>query len=366
MSSNDHTNDAAPSRPPTDWGRVADGVFLAGLGVFFLVATTRGLPDGFWLDAVSLWPVLLVSAGIRIIFEKTALAAGVVLGPLVVLSTLFWLAWGTPPTPLPPGEWHALSAVAPEGTKQARIEGDVNGVQVSLETRSLPPLVLAQGRAASRETTAPRLRVDEGEHQATARLEGRQGGIMMIGSRREVWEVGVTDSLPLEVDLTGVFIHTQADLRTGHLTHAQLGGAFNAASLRLPRPSAPVTIQLEAAFSAFDVTVPEGTPTRVSGNGFPLNYVDRGPAQEELSDDEPGYTIVLDGAFCVLNVEEGPPPEGGWPPLPPVREPRVDDGAAGGGVSAPAGSEGPAPAEAPPPAEAGSVPASPPEDPSGG
>ena len=126
-------------RPRTDWGRVADGVGLAGLGVFFLVATVRGLPDGFWMEAISFWPVLLVSAGIRIVFEKTPLAAGMILGPLVVVGTLFWLAWGDAPQIRPPGEWQALSADRPPGVERARVDAELAGVHVGLESRPLGP-----------------------------------------------------------------------------------------------------------------------------------------------------------------------------------------------------------------------------------
>jgi hypothetical protein len=337
--------DVDAPRPRTDWGRVADGIFLAGLGVFFLVAATRGLPEGFWIEAVTFWPVLLVSAGIRIIFDKTAFAAGVILGPLVVLSSLFWLAWGHPPVPRPPGDWHALSAAAPEGTVRARLRADLAGVQLDVDTRHLEAGLLAEGRAASRDGT-PRLRIDEGEGQASVRLEGRHGGLLIIGARREVWELGLTETLPLEVIVEGVFIRTRADLRTGRLIHAEVNGAFNAATLQLPRPRAPVAIHLKGAFSSYDVTVPEGTPVFLRGPGFPLNFTDRGPAREGQSEAEPGYNIVVDGAFTAVSIEEGEPPEGGWPALPPRAFETSEDAEA---------DDGP-PAEAPPAT---------PEDPSG-
>lgn len=328
------------ARPRTDWGRVADGLFLVGLGGFFLVATTRGLPEGFWIEAVTFWPVLLVSAGIRIVFDKTALAAGVILGPMVVLASLFWLAWGHKPTPRPPGEWRALSAVAPEGAKWARLRADLAGAHLDVDSRGLKPNLLAEGRAASRDG-APSLRIDEGEGKASVRLKGRDGGFMMIGTRREVWELGITDALPVEVVVEGIFVRTRADLRTGRLVYAEVNGAFNAARLQLPRPTSPVSIHFKAAFSSYDVTVPEGTPVHVRGPGFPLNFVDKGPAEDGQSDEEPGYNVIVDGAFCVVNVEEGPPPEGGWPPLaPPLETP-------------------PVPAEAPPDAEGGDTEASP-------
>lgn len=305
------TGSEAP-RPRTDWGRVADGVFLAGLGVFFLAATTRGLPDGFWLDAISFWPVLLVSAGIRIVFEKTALAWGVLLGPAVVLATLFWLAWGHPPKPLPPGEWHAISAAQPPGADHARVNGELAGVEVHLETRALAPALLAEGRAASRDRT-PTLRLDPNDGDVTLRLRGRRGGFMMLGTRREVWELALDQDIPLSVDVVGTFVRTGADLRTGRVTDVEINGAFNAALLRLPPTSDPVNIHLQGAFSTFDVTVPAGTPARIQGPGFPLNWVHKGPARDGHSGDEAGYNIIVDGAFCVVNIDEGVAPEGGWP-----------------------------------------------------
>jgi hypothetical protein len=324
MSGTSHDREADARRPRADWGRVADGVFLAGLGVFFLTATVRGLPDGFWLDAVSFWPVLLVSAGIRIVFDRTVLAWGVVLGPLVVLATLFWLAWGERPEPLPPGEWHEVSADRPPGTRHARVSAELAGVEVNLVTRSIEPGILATGRAASRDLT-PTLAVDEADGETTLRLRGRRGGFLMLGTRREVWELALDDDLPLSLDMEGTFIRTSADLRTGWVADTRVSGAFNASLLQLPPTADPVNIHLEGAFSSFDVTVPEGTPVRLQGPGFPLNWVHKGPAQDGHSDEEDGYNLIVDGAFCVVDIDEGPAPEGGWPAARRPRAPGVEE-----------------------------------------
>mgnify|MGYP001816855753 CR=1 FL=1 len=360
-------------RPRTDWGRVADGVGLAGLGVFFLVATVRGLPDGFWMEAISFWPVLLVSAGIRIVFEKTPLAAGMILGPVVVVGTLFWLAWGDPPEIRPPGEWHALSADRPPGTDRARIDVELAGVRVDLEARSLGPALLAEGRAASREST-PRLEVDaHDDGRAELRLSGRDGGFMLIGTRREVWDLGVADSLPLEIKFSGAFIRGQLDLRRGWVTWAETNGAFSAWSVRLPPPSGAVKIRFRGAFNTFDVTVPEGTPVRYHGPGFPIVWGDRGAARNGIGEDTPGYEVILEGAFSVVNIEEGPAPEGGWPPArPPLEDPDEGGEASGDPEAAKEGhsaSESPEaaprlPAEAEP-GSSGSAPEPPAEDPAG-
>jgi hypothetical protein len=87
-----------------------------------------------------------------------------------------------------------------------------------------------------------------------------------------------------------------------------------------------VAIRLEGAFNAFDVIVPEGTPVRYEGPGFPIGWVNKGPAHDGLSDEEPGYRVILDGAFTFVDIDEGPAPEGGYPtPLPPPVEAPDDE-----------------------------------------
>ncbi len=309
--------DLESPRPAANWGRVADGVFLAGLGVFFLLATTRGVPDGFWVEAVSFWPVLLVSWGIRIVFEKTRMPWGMLAGPAVVLATLFWLAWGDRPELPPPGDCRALSVDQPAEMDRAKVLVHFGGGHVDIEARGLRSPRLAEGRVASREDEN-RLRVSEEDGEATVRLEGRRRGIMLIGLRHEIWELGVTDRVPLSVDVRGAALRADLDLRRGHATGSKVSGAFNSVTLRLPRPSHQVEIRLEGAFNAFDVIVPEGTPVRYEGPGFPVGWVNKGPAHDGLPDEEPGYRVILHGAFSFVDIDEGPAPEGGYPtPLPP-------------------------------------------------
>ena len=142
----------------------------------------------------------------------------------------------------------------------------------------------------------------------------------MIGTRREVWDLGITDTLPLELEFNGVFLRGDLDLRRGWVAWAETNGAFSAWSVRLPPPSEPVKIRFRGAFNTFDVTVPEGTPVRYHGPGFPIVWGDRGPAKDGIGDDTAGYEVILEGAFSVVNIKEGPAPEGGWPPPRPPLE----------------------------------------------
>jgi len=323
-----------------DWGKVADGIGLAGFGVFFLLATTRGLPPGFWLDALSFWPVLLISAGIRVTFEKSPLPWGVVLGPLVVLGTLSWLAWGTPPSIAPPGEWRAVSAVRPEGLDAARLEVRGVGARVLVEARALGAGVLAEGRSASRgdfarlrEVNEPRGEIDapreasEGSeprdatpptarNTITLRLEGHGGGATVVPGRKSIWELAVAQDVPMSVDLGGVMSRSDLRLERGVVSGVEARGAFQAVVLRLPPARGRVAVELGGPFCAFHLIVPDGSRVHL-GKTFPMSLVFRGPATDEaLGEDEPGYAVSFGGPFGSLTIEEAPLPEGVWVPPP--------------------------------------------------
>jgi hypothetical protein len=292
-----------------DWGRVADGIGLAGFGVFFLLAASRGLPDGFWLDALSFWPVLLVSAGIRVIFERSPLPWGVVLGPVVVLGTLSWLAWGHPPEAAPPGEWREVSAARPEGVREVRLGVEGAGARVQLEARALAPATLATGRVASRGDRA-RLTETTDDHTLGLRLQGQAGGVVFLPGRKAAWELAVADDVPLDVHVDAIMSRSELDLRRAEVTSVRADEPFQVVVLRLPPPRKRVSVTLASPFCSFHLLVPDGTPVHL-GDHFPISLVSRGPARDApIADDEPGYDVTFGGPFGSLTIEEEPLPEG--------------------------------------------------------
>ena len=47
------------------WRRVSRGLVFIGFGVFFFLSTQGMLHRGFWLDALSFWPVFLIATSAR-------------------------------------------------------------------------------------------------------------------------------------------------------------------------------------------------------------------------------------------------------------------------------------------------------------
>src|SRR5262245_55955449 len=104
--------------PKADWKRASDGIGMCVIAGFLLLCTAGVLPWSFWLDAISLWPLLIMSAGIKIAFEKSRAPWLVLLGPLVVLGGLVWTATGVRPD-IPPGLWKSAGPMPrPAGTER--------------------------------------------------------------------------------------------------------------------------------------------------------------------------------------------------------------------------------------------------------
>jgi hypothetical protein len=323
-------------RPRADWSRAAEGIQLAGIGFFLFLNTSGILPWSFWLDAAALWPVLLIVAGLRMTVDRSRVPWLVLLGPVTVLGTLAFVAFGSRPD-VPPSSWIPQTAQRAEGVSRWTLRTDLVGSRLDLAARPLDPGLLAQGRSASRDDRA-RIEVEGGADTATVRL-GLRPHVRWGFLTRDRWDLAVTNALPLALDVRGAMIRGRVDLAPSAVSSAGVDGAFIALDLRLPRPVEPVRVRLAGAFNAVHVAVPPGTPVSVRADP-PINVVHRATTLPLARADVPGYDVKVEGAFNNVTVEESesasgrpdqprPPAEapasarpGHEPPLPPRRSPQ--------------------------------------------
>src|SRR5512147_1162609 len=110
----------ADRRPSADWGRAADGIQLAGFAVFLLLNTTGQLSWSFWIDAIALWPVLIMSAGLRMAVDRTRAPWLQLLSPVLVLGALAWVAAAQQPF-VAVRDWKPVSIARPAGAERGRL-----------------------------------------------------------------------------------------------------------------------------------------------------------------------------------------------------------------------------------------------------
>jgi hypothetical protein len=332
-----------PEGTGADWARAAKGIQLAGIAVFLLLNTTGYLPWSFWLDAIALWPLLVMSAGIRVAFEKTRARWLVLAGPVLVLGGLAWVATGARPE-RPAGPMQPRVAERPAGVDSVELEAKLLGSRLNVSATQIPAGRLVDGASnASRESARLETRI-EGT-VARVKVEGGHGTVF-FPRPRDRWDLRLPADLPLRLKVSGAGVGGNVDLTAGTTQGLQTDGVFIGVEARLPAPRENTQIRMNGVFNALTLVVPEGTPVRVQGPGLPFNAIDRGTHGK---DGRPGYDVQVQGIFSAIDVrtDRAIPPEPPAPPSPPA-------GAAAVGAPAEA-PKAPALPPARPPAEAPSA-----------
>ncbi len=270
----DSPNDV--ERQGANWPKAAEGIQLAGFAIFLLLNTTGVLPWSFWLDAIALWPLLIMSAGIKIAFEKSRARWLVLLGPVIILGGLAWLASGHRPE-APDGPWEAESLSRAEGTQRVEFEAGLAGARLRLTTTDdLPQGRLVEGRSHGRGNNV-RFDVDTEEGTANVHLGGgKKHNVVFLPRPREHWDLRLPERLPLRVRVRGAGVGGDLDLTAAPLEGLATEGVFIGVEARLPAPRKDTEIRMNGVFNSLSLSVPEGTPVRVHGAGLPFNAVDRG------------------------------------------------------------------------------------------
>jgi len=293
----------APRRP--DWRRLGDGIFLMGLGGFLLLNASGHLSWTFWYDAITLWPIVLVSAGLRIAVERTRVAWLALLGPLAVLATLAGVAGGRLDSA--PGPWQAVSTPRPADARELTLRAALSSSRLDVTARPIASDLLLSGRQGSRSDKATVETKQDGGDVNVALLGGSHGWDSIRPGRLSRWELDVPDGLPLKIDLDGALIGARFDISKGRVESGSFDGVFLGLDLHLPRPQEPVLLQIHGVFNMIDVFVPPGTPVHVHGPGFPFNLIDRGTgsgAGDPKNVATPGYDVQFGGVFSRVGVND--------------------------------------------------------------
>ena len=304
--------------PRADWGRAAAGIQLVGFGVFLLLTTTGVLPRSFWLDAIVLWPVLIISAGVKVAFGRSRAPWLLLLGPALLLGSLAWLASGQRPQ-APAGPWEEAVVSRPEGVQRVNLEAGLAGARLRLTAAGdLRADRLVDGRSANRaERTRLEARTEDGT--AEVRLDGSRRNMVLLPRSRERWDLRLPADLPVRLRVRGAGVEGHLDLTAGLVQGLRTEGVFIGMDVRLPAPREETQVRMKGVFNSLTLSVPEGTPVRVRGPGLPFNAVDRGVRGTE---GRPGYDVHVRGIFSAVavrtdrSISPEPPPAPATPARP--------------------------------------------------
>ncbi|HET6498082.1 MAG TPA: DUF5668 domain-containing protein [Coriobacteriia bacterium] len=268
--------------------RVVEGLTLVLIGVILLLNTTGSLPWSIWLHVLSLWPLLLVAAGLEIVargvhaewlrvVSSLLIMAGLVIGAFVLplgerTPGLDWL-WGHEDATFDMRE----AAHERVSTGAATVRGGVGSYRIVAGD----DLVRVSGRTGHSRYRQPGLDVEVAGGKAQVTITGPESERLWIPALRGASQVDVTLSDDVLWDLafdTGV-VDLDADLSGLRVSALELRSSVSQVTITLgavPIGIEEVPVLVAGGVADFTIRVPRGVPVRVEADTGLVNVsVDR-------------------------------------------------------------------------------------------
>lgn len=238
-------------------------LLLIALGALLLLTNFDVLSTGVWLGMLTLWPVLLIAAGVMLLVPREAETARASIAGLAMIA----LAAGG--AALDHQELPARGRTADVAVPL----GDAEGAAIDLEVAA-GRLRVSGGAADGDALTGTvglsrgqRLVADSAGRDGVARVrvaaEGRWFRLGVNPNRVAPWDVRVTDTVPVVLRLSSGVGEAEVDLRQLTLEEARLDVGLGRTVVVLPDRGRP-RIRVDGGVGEVFLRVPDTIPARVA------------------------------------------------------------------------------------------------------
>ncbi len=250
------------------------GVFwplvLIAVGLVFLLANFGYISPISVVALLSLWPLLLVLAGIDIAFARRWPLATLV-AEVVVIG--FGLALLAARPPLFAGDWFSFGTDGSGGESDISVRRDSVGSLALRLSGGAGTFRVSGGSTQLVEAHSGRadLRLRRNERsgdRADIRIDqGASGGPRFGGRPAADVETKIASDVPTSLELNYGAGDFNIDLRELRITDVRLNVGASSLQLALPKPSGDVPVTVNAGASSVVIVVPDGVEARVSTTG---------------------------------------------------------------------------------------------------
>ena len=255
---------------------LAGGLIL--LGAFGLLWNFNVLPDGFWGEFWTLWPLLLVAVGVNLVLSRrrawlgSAAALAVVTGSLVAA----WVLAAAAPSPGPSltisNESNSI-AVQSDGAQSARLNLTVAAGDLSLTGGAPAGLLLSGGSQGSvAEVTDQRVSVRGSGGRRTVDVRLNTEWNFDFPPRRSRssegrWILRHAEGIPTDIRIETGASDLDLDLRELNVQSLNVDGGAADIDVVLPANAGRTTADFNIGAADLDITVPAGVAARIDFEG---------------------------------------------------------------------------------------------------
>ena len=252
---------------------ISFGTTLIAIGVVLLLNTMGQLGWSVWLDLIRLWPVLLISIGLRLIFVNTWLHPVSLAGPLLVVLTVVWVTATHSDRAAAAGAWLqspetiTLDCPAPTDSKGSRVTVKFAAGEIRLVSEPAPAGSGPGLKGTLRYEGLEPKRACAASGELRLGRSGRHGSVVLLppfARVRNEWEARMASSSPVDLDLEIAAAYSEIDLRHMKLKDVDLDLAASSATVRLGAPDGQVPVRIHGAVASLDLILPQAVCFTIS------------------------------------------------------------------------------------------------------
>jgi hypothetical protein len=288
-------------------------VLLIGAGVILLFSNLGIIPGVNFLVLLRLWPLLLIVAGLDLLVGRRYPLVGAIIGILAVTFALVILLAGP-----------ALGLVRSAQTVTERFQeplGEATRASITLDLSYAPSTIQAlPGGENLFDATITHFGEVEmavsGEDPKEIRLVSGSTGFNWfdtLGSGDPRWEIGLNNQIPLELVIDGGSGSSRIDLVGLKLAGLSMDAGSGSIDLALPQSENPYNAAIEGGSASLDLTAQCGKDLEVrldGGSGsMTIDLPENCPARVEVLNSGSGSVGLPN---WLQQVEDGDDDEGAW------------------------------------------------------
>ena len=265
---------------------ISRGLLLIAIGVIFFLLNYGILSWGFWLHVVELWPLILILAGIGLLFSRRIPLSTVLL--VFLLSMVgYSLLVGDKPVPWQMNgpfnsgmiETKPLNVPLPSGVKKAKVNLKLGGAQVQVHAldpgNSEHQLMTGnyQGKSGSSDQEADGSGVSTqqlGDTLAVTLSSASFGG-KGNKSNRNGLELNLSTKVHYDLDITAGAINGIIDLSRLPVENLKIGTGASNFELQFGDTEIATQGKIDSGASKLTLVVPENVGLRIRLNGVATN-----------------------------------------------------------------------------------------------
>ena len=297
------------------------GAFFVAIGGVLVAADLAGVEARTILDALQLWPLVIVAIGLGIVLRRTEF--GLPAGVLAAVAPGLLIGGGFALAPRIATDCEAVGAPATVTTEQGVFDGPAS-VSVASGCGSLIVSTTpgngwhlersAAGRAPIIDASSRSLSIDAGGHNWWSRVEADRDPWRLTLPTTEIEDLSIVVNageglmtLPGarlgSLDVTTNAGSTSVDL--SETSVASLTGTVNAGMLSVRLPTADVVGSLEINAGALELCVPEAVGLRIRHDGALGGITINGVDETRTDWQSPNYASATHHADMTIDVNLG-------------------------------------------------------------